>query len=53
MMRTVEDYRAHAGDLVAAHGAKMAQLMGQQDFLEGPNGADPTKLLQTFNNAKR
>jgi hypothetical protein len=53
MMRTVEDYRAHADDLVAAHGEKMAQLLGQQDFLEGPNGADYSKLIQTFNNAKR
>jgi hypothetical protein len=53
MMRTVEDYRAHADDLVAAHGEKMAQLLGQQDFLEGPNGADYSKLMQTFNNAKR
>ena len=53
MMRTVEDYRAHADDLVAAHGEKMAQLLGQQDFLEGPNGADYSKLMQTFNPAKR
>jgi hypothetical protein len=53
MMRTVEDYRAHTDDLVAAHGEKMSQLLGQEDFLEGPNGADYTKLVQTFNNAKR
>ena len=53
MMRTVEDYRAHADDLVAEHGDKMAQLLGQQDFLEGPRGADYSKLIQTFNNAKR
>lgn len=53
MMRTVEDYRAHVDDLVEAHGEKMAQLLGQQDFLEGPNGADYSKLIQTFNNAKR
>ncbi|MCZ6641982.1 MAG: phytanoyl-CoA dioxygenase family protein [Gammaproteobacteria bacterium] len=53
MMRTVEDYRAHTDDLVAEHGDKMAQLLGQQDFLEGPRGADYSKLIQTFNNAKR
>ncbi len=53
MMRTVEDYRAHADDLIADHGDKIAQLLGQQDFLEGPKGADYSKLIQTFNNAKR
>ncbi len=53
MMRTVEDYRAHADDLVAKHGEKMAQLMGQEDFLEGAKGADYSKLTQTFNNPKR
>jgi len=53
MMRTVEDYRAHMDELIEAHGEKMSQLLGQQDFLEGPNGADYSKLMQTFNNAKR
>jgi hypothetical protein len=53
MMRTVEDYRDHADDLIAAHGEKMAQLLGREDFLESPTGADYSKLLQTFNNAKR
>ena len=53
MMRTVEDYRAHVDDLIAEHGDLMAQLLGQQDFLEGPQGADYSKLIQTFNNAKR
>ncbi len=53
MMRTVEDYRAHTADLIEVHGDKMSQLLGQQDFLEGPNGADYSKLMQTFNNAKR
>jgi hypothetical protein len=31
----------------------MAQLMGHEDFLNGANGADYSKLVQTFNNAKR
>jgi hypothetical protein len=53
MMRTVEDYRAHCDELIEAHGEKMSQLLGQQDFLESPNGADYSKLMQTFNNAKR
>ena len=53
MMRPVEDYTAHADALIEAHGKSMAQLMGREDFLNSPNGADYTKLLQTFNNAKR
>lgn len=31
----------------------MARLLGRDDFLMGPNGADYSKLVQTFNNAKR
>ena len=53
MMRTVEDYSAHADDLIEAHGPKMAQLLGREDFLDSPSGADYSKLIQTFNNAKR
>jgi ectoine hydroxylase-related dioxygenase (phytanoyl-CoA dioxygenase family) len=53
MMRPVEDYRAAADELVQAHGERMAQLLGRQDFLAGPNGAEYDKLLATFNNAKR
>ena len=53
MMRPVEDYAAHADELVDQHGERMAQLLGREDFLAGPNGADYTKLVQTFNNAKR
>ncbi len=53
MMRQVEDYAAHADDLINAHGDKMAQLLGRDDMLMGPNGADYTKLIHTFNNAKR
>ncbi len=53
MMRQVEDYGAHADDLVEAHGERMAQLLGREDMLMGPNGADYSKLMTTFNNAKR
>ena len=53
MMRPVEDYGAYADELIAKHGDRMAQLLGRQDFLNGPNGAEYDKLLTTFNNAKR
>ena len=53
MMRPVEDYSASADELISEHGERMAQLMGRQDFLMGANGADYSKLLTTFNNAKR
>ncbi len=53
MMRQVEDYGAQAEELIAAHGAPMAQLLGRDDMLFSPRGADYSKLRQTFNNAKR
>lgn len=53
MMRPVENYQAHSQRLVAEHGAVMSQLLGQDDFLDSPNGVDYSKLTQTFNNAKR
>lgn len=53
MMRPVEDYNADANGLIEKYGKKMAQLMGREDFLNGPKGADYSKLVQTFNNAKR
>lgn len=53
MMRPVEDYTVHADELIEEHGGRMAQLLGREDFLNSPNGADYSKLLQTFNNAKR
>jgi len=53
MMRPVEDYSAHADELIKTHGDTMAQLMGREDFLVGANGADYSKLTATFNNAKR
>ena len=53
MMRQVEDYGQYADELIEEHGPKMAQLLGREDFLMGPRGADYSKLVQTFNNAKR
>ena len=52
-MRPVEDYKAYADDLINRYGDPMAQLMGRHDFLDSPRGADYSKLIQTFNNAKR
>lgn len=52
-MRPVEDYRDQAADLISQHGDRMAQLMGEHDFLNSARGADYSKLTQTFNNAKR
>ena len=53
MMRQVEDYSAYADDLIAAHGEVMRQLLGRNDLLMGPHGANYGKLRETFNNAKR
>lgn len=53
MMRPVEDYSHHADELIEKYGDRMAQLMGREDFLASPDGADYSKLVQTFNNAKR
>lgn len=53
MMRPVEDYDGFAETLIEKYGDTMAQLLGRKDFLNGPNGAEYDKLLQTFNNAKR
>ena len=53
MMRQVEDYSAHAEALIAAHGDAMASMLGMDDMLFSPTGADYSKLVQTFNNAKR
>ncbi len=53
MMRPVEDYNDHADALIDSHGETMAQLLGREDFLASPTGADYSKLTQTFNNAKR
>ena len=53
MMRPVENYRTHRTELIDTYGDNMAQLLGEADFLDSPNGADYRKLIQTFNNAKR
>ena len=53
MMRQVEDYQANSDDLITAHGDAMAQLLGENDMLMSPRGADYSKLRTTFNNAKR
>ena len=53
MMRVVENYDAHADDLIAEYGAPMAQMMGRDDFLDSPTGVDYGKVPETFNNAKR
>ena len=53
MMRPVEDYSSHADELIEQHGPRMAQMLGREDFLNSPSGADYSKLITTFNNAKR
>ncbi len=53
MMRQVEDYAAHANQLIQDYGEPMAQLLGRHDMLMSPTGADYSKLRTTFNNAKR
>lgn len=53
MMRPVEDYSAYADNLIEAHGDLMSQMLGREDMLNSPTGADYSKLRRTFNNAKR
>lgn len=53
LCRPVEDYSQHADDLIRDHGPKMSQLLGREDMLFKPDGADLSKLVSTFNNAKR
>jgi len=53
MMRPVEDYAEHTDALIETHGEVMAQLLGQRDLLMGRKGADYSKLVSTFNDAKR
>ncbi|MEC8046723.1 MAG: phytanoyl-CoA dioxygenase family protein [Pseudomonadota bacterium] len=53
MMRPVENYSVSKERLINMYGDRMAQLLGEDDFLDSPNGVDYSKLLQTFNNAKR
>ncbi len=53
MMRQVEDYGPWVDELIEAHGDVMAQLLGEADMLFNTTGADYSKLVETFNNAKR
>ncbi len=53
LCRPVEDYGQHADDLIREHGSEMSQLLGREDMLFKPDGADLSKLDTTFNNAKR
>ena len=53
MMRPVEDYRDHEERLIEQFGARMAGLLGHDDGLFDRNGFDYSKLVDTFNNAKR
>ena len=53
MMRPVEDYSAAAAGLIETHGDPLPQLLGRDDLLMGPKGARYSKLLKTFNDAKR
>ena len=53
MMRQVEDYSSHAEALIEAYGEPMARMLGHEDMLFSPTGADYSRLVQTFNNAKR
>ena len=53
MMRPVENYSAHADRLIDEYGEIMVQLLGRNDLLDSPTGANYSKLVETFNNAKR
>ncbi len=53
MMRQVEDYRDHEQRLIQAYGAPMASLLGHNDGLFSADGFDYSKIVETFNNAKR
>ena len=53
MCRPVEDYSQCADNLIEEHGVLMSQLLGREDMLFKQDGADLSKLVSTFNNAKR
>lgn len=53
MCRQVEDYGADAEALVDRYGERMSQLLGREDGLFGRQGFNYSKLVTTFNNAKR
>ena len=47
------DYSRYADDLIRNYGLPMSQMLGREDMLFSPDGADVSKLVSTFNNAKR
>ncbi|HET6793319.1 MAG TPA: phytanoyl-CoA dioxygenase family protein [Acidimicrobiales bacterium] len=51
--RQVEDYGPWADELIGRHGEAMAQLLGRTDSLFKPTGFDYSRLVSTFNTAKR
>ena len=53
LCRPVEDYSRCADDLIRNYGLPMSQMLGREDMLFSPDGADVSKLVSTFNNAKR
>ena len=44
MMRPVENYSAWSDELVKREHTRMAQLLGHDDFLDSPKGADLLKI---------
>ena len=52
MMRPVENYSVSKERLTNMYGDRMAQLLGEDDFLIAPTSG-LLEMLQTFNNAKR
>ena len=51
-MRIIENYSAHADELIERHGARMAQLLGRNDSLDSPTGFIYEKAIETFNNSR-
>ena len=51
-MRVIENYSAHADELIERHGERMAQLLGCNDSLDSPTGFVYKKAIETFNNSR-
>ena len=51
-MRVVENYSAHADELIERHGERMAQLLGRNDSLDSPTGFRYENAVETFNNSR-
>lgn len=47
------NYSAAADNLIERHGRRMSQLLDREDALFGARGFDYSRLITTFNNAKR